>query len=63
LFGSFGPAFWLSVPDLRRSGFDTHNIAAGGYDRLSGQATAKEQQVKGPILVLLALALLSIKAF
>jgi hypothetical protein len=63
LFGSFGLSFWLSVPDLRRSGSDTHNIAAGDCDRFSVQATAKEQQVKAPILVLLALALLATKAF
>jgi hypothetical protein len=63
LFGSFWLSFWLGVPDLRHSGLDTHNIAAGGCDRFSAQAATKKQQVKVPILVLLALALLSIKAF
>jgi hypothetical protein len=63
LFGSFGPSFWLGVPVLWPSGSDTRNIAAGGDDRFSVQAADKEQQVKVPILVLLALALLSIKAF
>jgi hypothetical protein len=59
----FGPSFWLGVRDLWRSGFDTHNISAGSGDRFSVQAAAKKQQVKVPILVVLALASLSTKAF
>ena len=29
----FGLSFWLGVPDLRRSRFDTHSIVVGGGDR------------------------------
>jgi hypothetical protein len=47
----FGPSFWLGVPDLWRSGFDTHNISAGSGDRFSVRVAAKKQQVKVPILV------------
>jgi hypothetical protein len=31
----FGPSFWLGVPNSWRSGFDTHDNAAGGSDRFS----------------------------